>query len=377
MKRIGFKKKLEKAFEVTPAVAILGPRQCGKTTLSHLFGDGFEGEVHRFDLENPIDLARLDNPILALENLKGLIVVDEIQRRPELFPVLKVLIDKKLPQQYLILGSASRDLTAQSSESLAGRLTYLELIPFSLVEVGSDSEELHWIRGGFPRSFLSKSDEQSLDWRESYIRTFLERDIPMLGIRVPPLQLRRFWMMIAHYHGQILNFSDLGRSLNINDTTARSYLDILTGTFMIRELAPWFENIGKRQVKRPKIYFRDSGIYHSLIGVRDRAELDVNPKLGASWEGYALEETIRAMGARPEECFFWGIHGQRELDLLIVKDGKKIGFEFTFSDAPTLSASMRRSQEYLCLSELNVIYPGTVEYQLTQNIFVKPLGCIF
>lgn len=373
MERSVFKKRLEEAFEVTPAIAILGPRQCGKTTVAQVFGVEFN-EVHRFDLENPLDLARLDNPMLALENLQGLIVVDEIQRRPELFPALRVLIDKKLPQQYLILGSASRDLIAQSSESLAGRLTYLELTPFSLEEVGPSREEVHWMRGGFPRSFLSKTDAQSVDWRESYIRTFLERDLPALGIRVPPLQLRRFWMMIAHYHGQIVNFSDLGRSLNINDTTARSYLDILTGTFMIRELSPWFENIGKRQVKRPKIYFRDSGIYHTLIGVRDRAELDVNPKLGASWEGYAMEETIRATGARPEECFFWGVHEQAELDLLIVKDGKKIGFEYKYSDAPTLTTSMRRSQETLGLAELTVIYPGRTEYRLAESIHVKPLS---
>jgi predicted AAA+ superfamily ATPase len=374
MKRTAFEARITDAFLVTPAVALLGPRQCGKTTLAKAYGDQTGDEVHRFDLEDPVDLARLENPLLTLEKLTGLIIIDEIQRIPDFFPVLRVLIDRKLPQKYLILGSASRDLVLQSSESLAGRLSYIELTPFDLSEVGSENSEKHLIRGGFPLSYLAENDSLSYRWRESYIRTFLERDIPALGIRVSALQLRRFWMMLAHFHGQIVNFADLGRSLDINDTTARSYLDILTGTFMIRELSPWFENIGKRQVKRPKIYFRDSGIFHSLLGIQTIEDLENNPKLGASWEGYALEETIRSLDARAEECFFWGVHEQAELDLLILKDGKKLGFEFKYKDAPTLSPSMIKSNEILSLDELTVVYPGKREYELAENIRVTPLA---
>ncbi len=376
MEREAFENKVREAFLVTPAVAILGPRQCGKTTLAEVFGRQFGGELHHFDLEDPVDIARLENPLLALEKLSGLIVIDEIQRIPDFFPVLRVLIDKKLPQKYLILGSASGELVRQSSESLAGRLTYIELTPFDLSEVGSRNSQKHLIRGGFPLSYLAENDNLSYKWREGYIRTFLERDIPALGIRVASSQLRRFWMMLAHFHGQIVNFSDLGRSLDINDTTARSYLDILTGTFMIRELSPWFENIGKRQVKRPKIYFRDSGIFHSLLGIHNLEELESNPKLGASWEGYALEETIRSLNARPEECFFWGIHSQAELDLLVLKDGKKLGFEFKYKDAPTISPSMKKSSELLSLDNLTVVYPGNREYELAENIRVASLDGI-
>ncbi len=376
MKRSDFQNRIEEAFQITPAVAILGPRQCGKTTLAGIFGDQIDQEVHRFDLEDPVDLARLENPLLTLEKLHGLIVIDEIQRIPDFFPVLRVLIDRKLPQRYLILGRASGELVRQSSESLAGRLSYIELTPFDLSEVGTENSEKHLVRGGFPLSYLAENEKLSYRWRESYIRTFLERDIPALGIRVSALQLRRFWMMLAHFHGQIVNFSDLGRSLDINDTTARSYLDILTGTLMIRELSPWFENIGKRQVKRPKIYFRDSGIFHSLLGIQTIDDLESNPKLGASWEGYALEETIRSVDARPEECFFWGIHAQAELDLLVIKDGKKLGFEFKYSDAPTLSPSMKKSIEMLSLDRLTVVYPGNREYELAENVRVTPLASL-
>ncbi len=374
MERVDFEIKIEKGFLVTPAVALLGPRQCGKTTLAKAYGSSSGLKVHHFDLEDPLDLVRLENPTLTLEKLEGLIIIDEIQRIPDLFPVLRVLIDKKLPQKFLILGSASRELAQQSSESLAGRLSYIELTPFTLMEVNDENSEKHFVRGGFPLSFLAETDEISYLWRESYIRTFLERDIPALGIRVAPLQLRRFWMMLAHFHGQIVNFADLGRSLDINEKTARSYLDILVGTFMIRELAPWFENIGKRQVKRPKIYFRDSGIFHSLIGARNLQDIETNPKLGASWEGYALEEVIRSTNATPEECFFWGIHEQAELDLLIIKDGKKLGFEFKYKDAPRLTPSMVKSLETLSLDELTVVYPGSKEYQLADKIAVKPLS---
>lgn len=361
--------KLHKALQGHPIIAILGPRQCGKTTLAKQFAKEQKLQVHHFDLEDPVDLAKLDSPMLAFERLSGLIIIDEIQRRPELFPILRVLADQKpLRKKFLILGSASRNLLMQSSESLAGRINYLELTPFSLIEV-SNFDRL-WLRGGFPKSYLAKSLDMSMEWRNAYITTFLEQDIPNLGIQVPARTLRRFWMMLAHYHGNIFNASEIGGSLGIAHTTARHYLDILTGTFMIRELSPWIENLDKRQIKSPKIYFRDSGIFHSLIGITTQTSLRNNPKLGASWEGIALEEVIRFHAATPQEVYFWGVHNQAELDLLIIKNGKRLGFEFKYSDAPKLTNSMQSAFEYLNLDELVVIYPGKVQYNLTKKIYV-------
>jgi predicted AAA+ superfamily ATPase len=325
-----------------------------------------------FDLEAAEDAQRLTNPVLALKPLKGLVVIDEIQRSPELFPTLRVLVDEpKNNCKYLILGSASRELIRQSSESLAGRIAYLELTPFSFWE--ADKLERLWIRGGFPRSYLSKTEEDSFDWREGYIRTFLEQDIPNLGIQIPPIALRRFWTMLGHYHGNLFNASELGRSFGASDVTMRRYLDLLTGTFMIRQLQPWFENIGKRQVKAPKIYFRDSGIFHALMNLHTFAELQKHPKLGASWEGFALEEVIRAHQARPEECYFWSTYGEAELDLLIHQRGKSLGFEFKYSDAPGITKSMQTAVQDLNLEKLYVLYPGSKDYQLTDQIFVKGL----
>lgn len=371
MKRDKYLEKIRKAFRTHSVVAILGPRQCGKTTLARQYIKE-NGDTHVFDLEDPADLEILKNAKTALDPLSGLIVLDEIQRAPDLFTVLRVLVDQlDANRQFLILGSASRELLQQSSETLAGRIAYIELPPFALFEA-NDTQKL-WIRGGFPRSYLSDSIEDSLYWRKQYVSTFLERDIPNLGIRIPPASLRRFWMMLAHYHGQIFNSTEIAASLGISDTTARRYLDILTGTFMIRQLTPWIENLKKRQVKTPKIYFRDSGIFHTLSEITDYKSLLHHPKLGASWEGFAMEEIIRQTGAEPEECFFWGVHNSTELDLLILKDGKRLGFEFKFSDAPKLTSSMQTALTDLNLDELSVIYPGTKSYKLADKITANPL----
>lgn len=361
-------------FRAHPACALLGPRQVGKTTLAKMFLEQFGPDVfHFFDLENPLDVARLENPMLALSKLTGkFIVIDEIQRAPELFPVLRVLIDEKKNRKFLILGSASRDLIRQSSESLAGRIGYLELMPFSLDEVDHDSDLL-WLRGGFPLSYLAQGDDESFLWRQSYIATFLERDIPNLGFQIPARQMRRFWLMLAHYHGGLFNASELGKSLGISDHMVRKYLDILAGTFMVRVLLPWHENLKKRQIKSPKIYFRDSGILHALIGIKDRSSMDTYPKMGSFWEGFALEEIIRQTGACAEECYFWATQSKAELDLLIVKNGKRVGYEFKYSDAPTITPSMRIACEDLQLDHLYVIYPGATTYALTEKITVRGL----
>jgi len=377
MDRPVFLEKIEKAFRTHPVVAILGPRQCGKTTLSRSYvaKKKLPGKVHLFDLEDPADLVILENPKSALDPLEGLVIIDEIQRLANLFPIIRVLVDQpKNKRQFLILGSASRDLIKQSSETLAGRIAYIELPPFSLFEV----DELHklWLQGGFPNSYLAETIEDSIYWRKQYISTFLERDIPNLGLKIAPLALRRFWVMLAHYHGQTFNASEIGKSLAIADTTARHYLDILTGTFMIRQILPWIENIKKRQMKALKIYFRDSGIYHTLSVISDQNSLLHHPKLGASWEGFALEQVIRDYQAEQEECYYWGIHAEAELDLLIMKNGKRIGFECKYNDAPRLTKSMKTALETLKLDNLFVIYPGKKEYRLDEKILVKglPIG---
>ena len=374
MERKSYLSLLNQYFRTHPIVAILGPRQCGKTTLAKMFSSSVKDFERRnyFDLEDTVDLQRLATPKLALEDLEGLIVIDEIQLNKELFPTLRVIADnKKSNQRFLILGSASRELINESSETLAGRIAYIELTPFSLSEA-LDQSRL-WLRGGFPNSFLAETDDDSWDWREFYISTFLEKDIPNLGINIPPVMLRRFWVMLAHYHGQIFNFSEIARSLSVSDSTVRRYLDILCGTFMVRQLQPWHENIKKRQVKSPKIYMRDSGILHSLFDVRSKYHLETHPKLGSSWEGFALEEVIRAYQAKPHECFFWATHSGAELDLLIVRGNKRLAFEFKYADAPKITKSMRIGMEDLGLDTLTVIYPGNINFRLSKNVSVKSL----
>lgn len=371
MKRELITQQIQEAFYHYPIVALLGPRQCGKTTLARMVGVAQESKskVYYFDLEDETDLAQLEAPKAVLEALEGLVIIDEIQLQPAIFPLLRVLADRPHSKtRFLILGSASRELVNKSSESLAGRIAHIELTPFQYQEV-HELKKL-WIRGGFPLSYLAKTKEISWEWRKNYVKTYLEHDIPQLGIRIAPPALRRFWMMLVHYHGQMFNASEIGRSLGISDTTVKHYLDILTGTFMVRSLQPWFENISKRQVKSPKIYFRDSGLLHFLLGVEDHDDLLHHPKLGASWEGFALEEVIRANHADPEECFFWGVHGQVELDLLIFKKNKRLGFEFKFSDAPRLTTSLASACEHLKLDVLYVIYPGNKDYLLNNKIHV-------
>ncbi len=373
MRRPYYLEQIGNQLRVHSVCALLGPRQVGKTTLAKKFAEEYTNdEVRFFDLENPMDLAQLTNPYLMLSRLPHrLIVIDEIQLRPDLFPVLRVLVDENKKRKFLILGSASRDLIQQSSETLAGRIGYLELPPFSLEEA-TKGERL-WIRGGFPRSYLAADDEDSFLWRQSYVMTFLERDIPALGFQIPPQNMRRFWLMLAHYHGQILNASDFGRSLGLTHHTVRKYLDILTGTFMVRTLTPWFENISKRQVKSPKIYFRDSGLLHCLLGLENIEQLLVYPKLGAAWEGFALEEIIRSHHATPDECYFWATQGGAELDLLLAQRGQRLGFEFKYTENPKITLSMRTSMNDLQLNHLYVVVPGKASFPLDERITVVGL----
>jgi len=375
--RTHYLKKIDEQFKVHSVCALLGQRQVGKTTLARMYVKEQRADNARFfDLENTIDLARLENPMLALSaEPEKLIVIDEIQLRPELFSVIRVLVDDpEHKRKFLILGSASRDLIRQSSETLAGRIGFVELPPFALSEV-HDAQQL-WLRGGLPRSYLATNDEESFLWRQGYITTFLERDIPSLGFNIPPVQLRRFWLMLAHYHGQIFNASEIARSLGVSGHTARRYLDILTGTFMVRELTPWFENIQKRQVKSPKMYFRDSGILNALLNIKNNEELNTYPKLGAFWEGFALEEVIKAHDLKPEECFYWATQADAELDLLIFKDGKRLGFEFKYMDAPRTTRSMHIAIADLKLDHLFAVYPGNVTYPLAEKITAQGLESI-
>jgi len=357
-------------------VAILGARQVGKTTLAKQVADAWStGPATRFDLEDPADLARIEEPSLTLRNLKGLVILDEIQRRPDLFPLLRVLADRERPgTRFLILGSASQELLRQSSESLAGRIQFVHLSGFRLDEVGAGRADQLWVRGGFPRSFLARSDRQSAEWRRGFVRTFLERDIPQLGIRVPAATLRRFWAMLAHSHGQVWNAAEFARSFGVGESTVRRYLDLLSATFVVRQLAPWHENLAKRQVKSPKIYFADTGLLHTLLQTDTKEEILGHPRLGASWEGFALHQVIARSGARPEECFFWATHGGAELDLLVVRGKTRLGFEFKRTDAPRITPSMRSALSDLRLESLYVIHAGEHSFPMGERIRAVPIG---
>ena len=370
MNRDRYLSRIGLRFACQPVVALLGPRQCGKTTLARMYAAGLaDTPVTRFDLEDPTDLAALAEPKLALQGLPGLVIIDEIQRVPDLFPVLGMLVDRPgNPARFLILGSASRDLIRQASETLAGRIGHIELTPFQLGETGADTLYRLWERGGFPPAFLAADDDASRQWRKDYVATFLERDLPALGIGIPPQSLRRFWMMLAHYHGQLVNLSELGRSFGAADTTVRGYLDILEATFMVRLLRPWHENVGKRQVKSPKLFFRDSGLLHTLHGIADRDALLHHPKLGGSWEGFALEETIRALAVDRDDVWFWGTHAGAELDLLVTADGRRLGFEIKYSASPRVTKSMHAAIDTLRLERLIVVYPGDRRLVLAENI---------
>jgi len=373
IKRDALRKHVRQALERSRVVALIGPRQCGKTTLAQ---DLVEVDSpNYFDLEDPDGLARLVEPMTALRPLKGLVVIDEIQRRPELFPILRVLADRKpLPARFLILGSASPDLLRQSSESLAGRLETVTMAGFSLDEVGLKAHSRHWLRGGFPLSFLAGTEADSLVWRKNFIQTFLERDVPQWGIDAPAAALLRFWTMLAHYHGQRWNAADPARSLAVSEPTVRRYLDILSGVFMVRQLPPWHANLRKRQVKAPKVYLRDTGLLHQLLGIRSERDLLTHPKCGASWEGYAIEETIKAV--EPDEVYFWATHSGAEVDLVLLKDGQMLGVECKRVDAPRFTPSMRVAMEDLKLKQIAVVYPGPRRYPLAENIHAVPLDAL-
>lgn len=336
-------------------MALTGPRQCGKTTLARVIAKRRQAVF--FDLEHPTDARRLENPMTTLEGLRGLVVIDEAQLHPGLAPVLRVLADREAnPATFLLLGSASPDLVKGTSESLAGRIAFVDMSGFDLAEVGADSWRGLWHRGGFPKSFLAKDEEGSFAWRQDFIKTFLERDLRNMGIQVPAATLRRLWNMLAHYHGQVGNAAEIGRSLGESNMTAKRHIDILTGALVVRQLQPWHENIGKRQVKTPKIYIRDTGLLHALLELPSSAAVEGHPKLGASWEGFCIENILGWMGERT--AWFWSTHSQAELDLLVFHQGRRIGFEFKFSDAPGLTRSMHIAREDLKLDRVYVVYPG-------------------
>ena len=366
---------IKNGLERNRVVALLGPRQCGKTTLAREIA----GERHSafFDLERSLDRQALAAaPEQVLGGLQGLVVLDEIQTSPELFPVLRVLVDRPgATTKFLILGSASPDLIRGASETLAGRVAMIYLSGFDIAEVGGDQAETLWHRGGFPNSFLAADAAASYEWRQNFIETFLSRDAAAFGMAQPPEQTRRFWTMLAHLHGGILNSSALGRATSLDAKTAARYVDILTGAFLIRRLLPWFENSGKRMVRAPKIYLRDSGVLHALLGLRDAQEIRSHPRFGVSWEGYAIEQTIRFLNA-DRDAYFWSTHGGAELDLLVIRGGKRYGFEFKFADAPRTTKSMHVALHDLKLERLYVVYPGPRAFPLADRIETLPLAAV-
>lgn len=380
LNRSGLLFRIRAALARSPAVALVGPRQVGKTTLARVLM-GAQGGAGWFDLEDPQVMAQMAEPLLALADRRGLVVIDEVQHAPELFKVLRVLIDRPTGSigpdrsvRFLLLGSASPTLLRQSSESLAGRIEVIEIGGFTLDEAGADTASALWWRGGFPRSFLAASDADSRAWRREFIRTVVERDLPQLGMNVPSPSIYRFWAMLAHHHGQVWNAADPARSLGVNESTVRRYLDWLTQAYLVRQLQPWFANVAKRQVKAPKVYVRDTGLLHELLGIADADALQRHPALGASWEGFAVDQVLRI--AQPDQAYFWATHAGAELDLLMFKDGLRVGVEFKRSDAPSMTRSMHVAMADLQLDALYVVYPGQRRYHLAERVEVVPLAAL-
>ena len=364
---------LREALSRSRVVVLIGPRQCGKTTLARELVP--ENSVNYFDLEDPGSLARLEEPMTALAPLHGLVVIDEIQRRPELFPVLRVLADRRAPPaKFLVLGSASGELMRQSSESLAGRMETVWMSGFSLSETGAGNERQLWLRGGFPLAYLAPSNKHSMAWRKQFIQTILERDMPQWGVRVPAIALRRFWSMVAHYHGQIWNAADPARALGANESTVRRYLDLLTDALMLRQLQPYHANVGKRQVKSPKVYVRDSGLFHQLMGLETEKSLLEHPKAGASWEGFAIEQILST--TRHDDAWFWATHQGAEIDLVLLQEGKLRGIEIKRTDTPRLTPSNRNALRDLDLDRVAVLHPGTKRFPLSDRVEAVPLSSL-
>ena len=367
--RDGHRRALERLLSRAPVVALLGARQVGKTTLAREIARRRKGPTHVFDLESSADVARLADPLLTLSPLRGLVVIDEVQRRPDLFPSLRVLADRpRRPARFLVLGSASPDLLRQSAETLAGRIAHYELPGFTLSEVTPRDTGRLWLRGGFPPSYTARGHADSYRWRGDFIRTFLERDVPQLGIAISSAVLERFWSMLAHYHAQVWNGSELGRALGVSHHAVRRYLDALESTYMLRSLKPWSASLKKRQVKSPKIYIRDSGLLHYFLGLTTHAELERHPKIGASWEGFILENLIQALGLEPRQCHYWATHSGPEIDLVVQRGSRLRGFEIKRTSSPTLTRSMRSAMDDLGLSRLDVIHAGDHSFPLAKNV---------
>ncbi len=363
-------KQIQAATVRSPVTVLTGPRQCGKTTLARVFLP--EESVNYFDLEDPVSLARLEEPRTALEPLEGLVVIDEIQRRPDLFPILRVLADRRRqPARFLILGSASGDLLRQSAQSLAGRMERITIGGFTLAELGPDAAARLWRRGGFPLAYLARSERDSCAWRRQFIQTLLERDLPQWGVRVPAVALLRFWTMVAHYHGQVWNAAEPARALGVNPSTTRRYLDLLTDALVLRQIQPWHANLGKRQVKSPKVYVRDSGILHQLLGLDSEKALLSHPKLGASWEGFVIEQVLASESH--DEAWFWATHQGAEIDLLLRRGDRLLGVECKRADAPNLTPSIRIALKDLQLARVAIVYPGTKRYALADRVEAVPL----
>ena len=372
--RPGFVKEIESSINNNPVTAIMGPRQCGKTTLARTITRSRESTI--FDLEDPADYDLLsETPKIILQQQKGLVILDEIQRIPELFPLLRVLADESdSPRKFMILGSASPELVQKSSESLAGRIGFVNLTGFSLHEVGFENLDKLWLRGGFPRSFLGTDEQHSFSWRENFIQTFLERDISNYGFNIPPVTLRRFWLMLAHYHGQIWNGAEFARAMGVSEPTVKRYLDILTGAYMVRQLQPWHENLKKRQVKAPKVYIRDSGILHALLGLKGNG-IYTHIKSGASWEGFIIEQLLSQLKSR--DFYYWRTHTGTELDLMVLKGRRKLGFEIKFSETPKITRSMLSAFDDLKLDHLFLIYKGNRKLSLNEKISAVPASNIY